>query len=97
MGTTRKYWKDLDEANQPTTLVEFRLEAIPSGTRLVISESGFSALPDQVALGGPLTLQAETLPRIGDRAPGLIGDGGLRSGDRGTAAGDAEGPAGTHG
>lgn len=37
---------DLDDPNKPTTLVEFKLEAIPGGTRLVISESGFSALPD---------------------------------------------------
>ncbi len=45
-------WHDFDEksgveiAKQPTTLVEFRLEAIPTGTRLTIVESGFEALPD---------------------------------------------------
>ncbi|HBR98927.1 MAG TPA: vanillate O-demethylase oxidoreductase VanB [Gammaproteobacteria bacterium] len=45
-------WHDFDEAlgvdvqDQPTMLVEFRLEAIPSGTRLTITESGFSSLPD---------------------------------------------------
>ena len=46
-------WHDFDEksdkdvSEQPTTLVEFRLEAIDSGsTRLHITESGFSALPD---------------------------------------------------
>jgi len=35
-----------DSAQGLQTRVEFRLEPIPSGTRLVISESGFSALPD---------------------------------------------------
>ncbi len=45
-------WHDFDEksgidvAKQATTLVEFRLEAIPAGTRLTIVESGFEALPD---------------------------------------------------
>lgn len=44
-------WHDFDESSnvdvslQPTTLVEFRLEAMPSGTRLIISESGFDVLP----------------------------------------------------
>ena len=37
---------DLDYSNEPTTLVEFKLEPISEGTRLVISESGFNALPD---------------------------------------------------
>ena len=36
----------LDYDTQAHTLVEFKLEAIPEGTRLHISESGFSALPD---------------------------------------------------
>ncbi len=35
-----------DSTQEPQTLVEFRLEPTASGTRLVISESGFSALPD---------------------------------------------------
>ncbi len=46
-------WHDFDEkldkdvSEQPTTLVEFRLEAIDSGfTRLQVTESGFAALPD---------------------------------------------------
>lgn len=45
-------WHDFDEKSgvdvlqQPTTLVEFRLEAIPDGTRLSITESGFASLPD---------------------------------------------------
>lgn len=45
-------WHDFDEKSdrplsaQPTTLVEFRLEALPTGTRLTITESGFDALPD---------------------------------------------------
>jgi len=45
-------WHDYDEksgidiADQPTTLVEFRLESTPRGTRLTVTESGFSAIPD---------------------------------------------------
>ena len=45
-------WHDFDEksgvpvADQPTTLVEFRLQAIPGGTRLEITESGLSAIPN---------------------------------------------------
>lgn len=31
--------------NAPTTLVTFALEEVPGGTRLVITESGFDALP----------------------------------------------------
>lgn len=37
---------DVDFESEPKTLVEFRLEPIATGTRLVMSESGFSALPD---------------------------------------------------
>ena len=37
---------DLEEVSQNTTLVEFRFEVIPNGTRVVVTESGFSALPD---------------------------------------------------
>lgn len=37
---------DIDYSNEPQTLVEFKLEQMPTGTRLVISESGFDALPD---------------------------------------------------
>ena len=45
-------WHDFDETStvdvsrQPTMLVEFRLEGIPNGTRLTITESGFSAIPN---------------------------------------------------
>lgn len=45
-------WHDFDEKStvdvslQPRMLVEFRLEAIPGGTRLTITESGFSAIPN---------------------------------------------------
>lgn len=45
-------WHDYDAevgsniADQPTTLVEFRLAATPNGSRLTITESGFEALPD---------------------------------------------------
>ncbi|MEM8681975.1 MAG: SRPBCC family protein [Pseudomonadota bacterium] len=43
-------WHDFDEKSsvdvlqQPTTLVEFRLEATPDGTRLTITESGFASI-----------------------------------------------------
>lgn len=37
---------DADYSREPTTLVEFRLQATPTGTRLHMSESGFGALPD---------------------------------------------------
>lgn len=43
-------WYDSDDRSkqdndQPALLVEFQLEEIPNGTRLTITESGFSALP----------------------------------------------------
>ena len=34
-----------DLSRAPRTLVEFRLEPIPGGTRLTVTESGFAALP----------------------------------------------------
>ncbi len=37
---------DVDYSKEPRTLVEFRIEPIPDGTRLHIKESGFSALPE---------------------------------------------------
>lgn len=37
---------DADYSNEPTTLVTFRLEAVPAGTRLIVEESGFASLPD---------------------------------------------------
>ena len=37
---------EADLKNEPTTLVEFRLEEIPEGTRLTIVESGFDRVPD---------------------------------------------------
>jgi len=45
-------WHDYDEksaldvSQQATMLVEFRLEAIPEGTRLTITESGFLSIPE---------------------------------------------------
>lgn len=36
---------DVDYSREPPTLVEFRLEPISTGTRLVVAESGFDALP----------------------------------------------------
>jgi uncharacterized protein YndB with AHSA1/START domain len=35
----------VDYSQEPSTLVEFRLEAIPGGTLLRVSESGFDRLP----------------------------------------------------
>lgn len=35
----------VDYSKEPPTLVEFSLEPIPGGTRLIVSESGFDALP----------------------------------------------------
>ena len=35
----------VDYSGEPETLVEFRLEPIGAGTRLVITETGFEALP----------------------------------------------------
>jgi uncharacterized protein YndB with AHSA1/START domain len=37
--------RGVDLANEPMTLVEFRLATIPTGTRLTIVESGFDRLP----------------------------------------------------
>lgn len=34
-----------DYSAEPTTLVEFRLEEVPGGTRLTVVESGFDRLP----------------------------------------------------
>ena len=45
-------WHDFDENSgvdieeQPTTLVEFRLEPTAEGTRLTITESGFESIPN---------------------------------------------------
>lgn len=36
---------EADPDNEPTTLVEFRLEAVPEGTLLTIAESGFDRVP----------------------------------------------------
>lgn len=36
-----------DYSSEPSTLVEFRLEAVASGTRLTLTESGFDALPPE--------------------------------------------------
>jgi uncharacterized protein YndB with AHSA1/START domain len=36
---------DTDYSREPWTRVEFRLEAIPDGTRVTVTESGFDALP----------------------------------------------------
>ena len=36
---------DVDYSHEPPTLVEFRLEKTPSGTLLVVTESGFDKIP----------------------------------------------------
>lgn len=36
---------EVDPANEPTTLVEFRLEKVDEGTLLTITESGFDRVP----------------------------------------------------
>jgi uncharacterized protein YndB with AHSA1/START domain len=41
---------DADITKEPTTLVEFRLEKIPAGTLLTLTESGFENLPHDVGL-----------------------------------------------
>lgn len=38
---------DADTSGEPTTLVEFRLDEVPEGTRLTLTESGFDAIPDE--------------------------------------------------
>lgn len=38
---------DEDYTKAPSTLVEFRLEPTPAGTRLTVVESGFDALPPE--------------------------------------------------
>lgn len=38
---------EVDASEEPTTLVEFRLEPTASGTRLFIVESGFNAIPEE--------------------------------------------------
>jgi hypothetical protein len=35
----------VDYSGEPSTLVEFRLEAVAEGTQLTVIESGFDALP----------------------------------------------------
>jgi uncharacterized protein YndB with AHSA1/START domain len=35
----------VDYSKEPTTLVEFRLDEVPSGTKLTVTESGFDHIP----------------------------------------------------
>jgi uncharacterized protein YndB with AHSA1/START domain len=35
----------VDYSSEPTTLVEFRLEEVPGGTQLTVTESGFDQIP----------------------------------------------------
>jgi uncharacterized protein YndB with AHSA1/START domain len=63
-----------DPETEPTTLVEFRLEPVPEGTRLVIVESGFDAVPPHRRARafrmneGGWQAQAENLRRHVERA-----------------------------
>ena len=41
-----KWTPNTDYSEEPTTLVEFRLEKTAGGTMLVLTESGFEKLPD---------------------------------------------------
>ena len=38
---------DVDYSGEPTTLVEFRLEAKDGGTLLTVTESGFDSIPEE--------------------------------------------------
>ena len=38
-------FRSVDYTKEPPTLVEFRLEVTDAGTLLILTESGFSALP----------------------------------------------------
>jgi hypothetical protein len=38
---------EIDYSQEPTTLVEFRLEPMDGGTLLVLTESGFDAIPKE--------------------------------------------------
>jgi len=38
---------EVDYSGEPTTLVEFKLEAVSQGTRLTVTESGFDQLPEK--------------------------------------------------
>jgi uncharacterized protein YndB with AHSA1/START domain len=65
---------DADPENEPTTLVEFRLEQVAEGTRLTIVESGFDRVPAHrrerafLMNEGGWTAQAENLRRHVERA-----------------------------
>lgn len=37
--------KNVDYSDEPMTLVEFRLKAVPEGTELTVIESGFNSIP----------------------------------------------------
>jgi uncharacterized protein YndB with AHSA1/START domain len=64
-----------DYSQEPSTLVEFTLEQIPTGTRLRIVESGFDRLPahrrDEAFRmnEGGWSAQAENIARHVDQSP----------------------------
>jgi uncharacterized protein YndB with AHSA1/START domain len=65
---------ECDPEKEPTTLVEFRLEPVPGGTRLVIAESGFERVPPHRRErafrmnDGGWTAQAENIKQHVERA-----------------------------
>jgi len=64
---------EVDYSEEPTTLVQFRLESVAEGTRLRISESGFDQIPagrrDEAFRmnDGGWTAQAENIRKHVDR------------------------------
>src|SRR5678816_4004219 len=65
----------VDYSGEPMTLVEFRLDDVPGGTKLSVVESGFDQLPahrrDETRLGWLLRLSAGgpgSIARLGVRA-----------------------------
>jgi len=65
---------ECDPESEPTTLVEFRLEPVPEGTRLLIVESGFDRVPPHLRSRafrmneGGWTAQAENIRGHVERA-----------------------------
>ena len=61
-------------ADAPATLVELRLEPAVSGTRVVVTESGYAAGPVMVGpgMGGPLAAGAVHRTAVGALPVGLV-------------------------
>ncbi|TDJ74544.1 MAG: hypothetical protein E2O39_04850 [Planctomycetota bacterium] len=60
---------EVNDSSEPSTLVEFHLEAGTGGSRLTVTESGFDALPEDCRADafarneGGWTLQMESIQR----------------------------------